>query len=166
LSKRVLILRHAKAAPEQAGQDDHDRPLAPRGRRDAPRIGRLVRAQSLVPDLALTSTARRARSTAELMLEACGFRGELRIVPWLYPGDPAETIDYLRTLPAEVRTVLVVGHNPVLEELVHVLTGTSKTMPTAALALVTLRAGEWAAAGPRKALLEELWVPRELPDEG
>lgn len=162
--KQILILRHAKSSWDDARLEDHDRPLAARGLRDAPRVGRLIRAHKLVPDLILCSTAERARATADLVVEACGFRGELRILPGLYPGDPASTVEYLRGLGDSFDRVLVVGHNPAHEGLLATLTGEARTMPTAALAVVQVAADRWGQVAHGAGRLRQFWAPRDLPE--
>ena len=86
--KTLLILRHAKSDWETPDVADHDRPLNGRGKRDAPRMGRLLRDENLVPDLIISSTAKRARKTAKLVAEASGYEGEIRLAETLYLAGP------------------------------------------------------------------------------
>ncbi len=160
--KTLLILRHAKSS--WAGNTaDHQRPLNGRGKRDAPRIGRLLREEELLPDLILTSTAARAVATADLVADASGFGGPREELRAFYHA-PAETfVARLRSLPEEVESVLVVAHNPGLEELLAELTGEDEILPTAALAQVTLPIRRWAELrADGSARLANLWRPREL----
>lgn len=161
--KIVLVLRHAKSSWKQAGLDDHDRPLKKRGRRDAPRMGSLLASLDLVPERILSSSAVRARSTAELAAEACGYRGEIQIEPEMYLSGEEAYLDRIRELPDSVTRVLVVGHNPDVENLVFALSGHNETMPTAALARIDLPVDSWGEvrSGTRGALLG-VWRPREL----
>ncbi len=162
---RLLLLRHAKSDWNQPGLRDHDRPLAPRGLRDAPRMGRLLKERALVPERALASTAVRARETARLALEAAGApAGTLRLVPDLYGSSPEEM---LRIVADEGRggspasPLLVVAHNPGMEDLVARFAGDREPFPTAALAVVSVAAGEWAAL-PDRGQLEARFRPREV----
>ena len=82
--KTLLLLRHAKSSWKDGDLDDHDRPLNKRGKRDAPRMGQLLRDQDLLPELILTSSARRCRKTAEHVIQSSGYRGETRITGELY----------------------------------------------------------------------------------
>ena len=160
--KTVLILRHAKSS-WSGNTGDHDRPLNNRGRRDAPRIGELLRAEELLPDLILTSTAVRAHTTARLVVEASGFEGSIESLRSLYHGAPEDFIRALRALPDTYDRVLVVAHNPGLEELLEELTGEDEVLPTAALAHVSLPVLRWSqirANGSGE--LVNLWRPREL----
>jgi phosphohistidine phosphatase len=161
--KTLLVLRHAKSSWREAELADHDRPLNKRGKRDAPRMGELLRAEGLLPDLILTSSARRALTTAELVAEASGYDGEIQVSRDLYAAGPEEFIDALCALPDELETVMVVGHNPGLEELVEALTEESSAMPTAALAQVELKIERWVDLQEEEGgRLVNLWLPRNL----
>lgn len=163
--KTLLILRHAKSSWSKPELADHDRPLNKRGKRDAPRIGSLLRREDLVPDLIISSTAARARSTAELASEACGYEGELRLERECYAAGPEAYLDALQSLPESYPCVMVVGHNPGLEELLELLTGEWQRLPTAALAQVRLRLDVWGELDEdTRGKLVNLWLPRQLPD--
>jgi phosphohistidine phosphatase len=161
--KTLLVLRHAKSSWRETELADHDRPLNKRGKRDAPRMGELLRAEGLLPDLILTSSAKRALTTAELVAEASGYDGEIQESRDLYAAGPDEFIEALCALPNGFNSVLVVGHNPGLEELLEVLTEEAPAMPTAALAQVDLDIDDWAALDEEvRGRLVNLWLPRML----
>lgn len=161
--KTLLILRHAKSDWSDPALADHDRPLNARGKRDAPRMGELLRQQQLTPEVILTSTARRARKTAELVAEEAGFDGEVRQVEDLYAAPPGAYLKACAALADEIETAMVVGHNPGLEELLELLTGERLPLPTAALAQVELPIGQWTALRkPVRGRLVNLWRPKEL----
>lgn len=163
MSKTVLILRHAKSSWSNTALSDHDRPLKARGERDAPRMGRLLREQGLLPDLIITSTARRARDTAELVAQGAGYEGEVEETRSFYHAPPRAYLERLRALPPEIGCVLLVGHNPGMEELVKVLAGVAERFPTAALANVALPITSWDQLTPRTGgQLLHLWRPKEL----
>jgi len=118
----VWLLRHAKAATDPPpGGTDHERPLAPRGRRDAAALGLRLRAGDLgfgaaeVPELVLASTAARTTETAEKVADALGVPVDRR--RRLYYGSPTDVLDELRELDDSVRSVMVVGHNPTTHSL-------------------------------------------------
>ena len=161
--KTVLILRHAKSSWKHSGLDDHDRPLNKRGLADAPRMGQLIAKAGLVPELICSSSAVRALTTARLVAEGCGYDGELRVLRELYLAAPETYVDLLAALPDELERVMVVGHNPGMEDLVETLTGAEEGFPTAALAHVRLTAERWddLPGFPRGKLID-LWRPREL----
>lgn len=163
--KTLLILRHAKSSWKNPALRDHDRPLNHRGERNAPRMGRLMKQEGLRPERILSSTAVRARTTARLAAEACGLEGEVELVEDLYLSGVRDHIEVLRRLPDELSSVMVVGHNPDLEDLVLALTGEEETLVTAALAVLELQVESW--AGLREGLpgkLVAIWKPKELPE--
>jgi phosphohistidine phosphatase len=161
--KTLLVLRHAKSSHDDPGLDDHERSLNDRGRRDAPRMGRLLADEDLVPDLILSSTAVRARTTAEAAAKASGYQQKIELDRSLYLASPEEYIEALRELPETRRRVLVVGHNPGMEQLVEVLTGQSETLPTAALACITLPIDRWRdLRSSTTGTLDGLWRPKEI----
>jgi phosphohistidine phosphatase len=161
--RRLLILRHAKSSWDEPHLDDHDRPLNARGKRDAPRIGKLLHRERILPDRIVSSTAVRARRTAETVAEACGYDGEIAFTQKLYGADSDDCLAVLSEMHDEDGTVMLVGHNPCLEDLVARLAGRAERMPTAALAVFALPVDSWreVGAGPRGKLLA-IWRPKEL----
>ncbi len=160
----LFVLRHAKSSWKNPDLADHDRPLNKRGKRDAPRMGRLMREEGLLPQLALSSTAKRARLTLDQALEAARHQCEVHLTPRLYLAGPEQIVEVLRGLPGQFERVLVVGHNPGLEELVGELTGEDVILPTAALAVVDCASQAWGELRlSGEAQLVRLWQPRELP---
>ena len=144
---------------------DHDRPLKKRGKRDAPRMGRLLREEGLVPDLILSSTAKRALETAVLVADASGYEGDIDVRREFYPGYPDAYIDVLRETADEYRIMMVVGHNPGLEELLELLTEAGEFLPTAALAQVALPVQSWYELNyETSGEMVNLWRPREFQD--
>lgn len=161
--KTLLILRHGKSSWKNAGLADHERPLAKRGQRDAPRVGRLLRDENLTPDLILSSTARRALDTAEAVAEASRYEGETESRPEFYMAGPEAYFRALRALSDDYECVMVIGHNPGLEELVEALTGEAEAMPTAALAQVELTLRRWRdLSDETEGRLVNTWRAREL----
>ncbi|GLW49955.1 phosphoglycerate mutase [Streptomyces sp. NBRC 14336] len=166
--RRLVVLRHAKSAwPE--GVADHRRPLAPRGRRDAPAAGRALAEADLLPDLALCSTAVRARQTWELASAEWGSPPPVRYLPQLYAASVADLLDAVHGTSSEVENLLLIGHNPGLEELVVHLAGDAlddaldrlrEKFPTAAVAVLTWRGTAWKHLAPGAALLTWFTVPR------
>jgi phosphohistidine phosphatase len=141
--KDLLVLRHAKSGWKDSDLVDHDRPLNKRGDKDAPRIGKLLRKERLVPELVLTSSARRARDTAEAAAAATGYTPEIRHIPSFYQADLETFYATLSRLSDDIERVMIVGHNPELEELVEALTSESVTLPTAALVHIELPIQTW-----------------------
>ena len=161
--KTLLILRHAKSSWNDPALDDHERPLNKRGRRDAPRMGELVREYGLIPDVIISSDAVRARVTAEAVAEAARYAGEILLDPHLYLACPADILSLLTTVRENAGTVMIVGHNPGLEKLVEQLTGGRQDLPTAALAQIGLPIDQWRDLKlSARGTLVGLWRPEEL----
>jgi len=165
--KTLLILRHGKSRWNRRGVPDHERPLKRRGKRDARRMGRLLRDRQLTPDRILSSTAKRARATARRTAEACGYEGEVELCAELYMGPPPAYLEALRWLPDDVERALIIGHNPGLEELIEHLTRRQETVPTAALARIVLPIERWSdLTHATRGELLELWRPKEDEEDG
>ncbi len=161
--KTLLILRHAKSSWGEPTLSDHDRPLNNRGRRDAPRMGQLIKDEGLTPDLIVTSTALRARTTAVEVATVCDFDGQIERTESLYHACPDDYIQFLRGVSDEHNSVMVVGHNPCLEELVEALSGERQSMPTAALAHLALKIDHWTELTLRApGRLVNIWRPKEI----
>ena len=164
--KTLLILRHAKSSWKDASLADHDRPLNKRGKRDAPRMGKLLREQNLVPDRIISSTAKRARNTATAVAKACHCEDRVELTQEFYHAGPGAYLDVLQNVPDDNQRVMVVGHNPGMEGLVAHLTGRMETMPTAALARVALSIEKWTELDYEvQGELLDLWYPKALISE-
>jgi len=142
---------------------DFDRPLNKRGKRDAPRMGKLIAELGFVPDIILGSSAKRAKDTANLVANAFDYDGEIILTRDLYAASPESYFRVLRKLPEKIESVLVVGHNPGMEDLFEEITGEYERLPTTALAVVDLDITNWSdihegVAG--KSL--GVWRPKEL----
>jgi phosphohistidine phosphatase len=165
-TKTLFVLRHAKSSWDDPGLGDHDRPLAPRGQKAAKVVAEHIRANELEPDVVLCSSARRTRETLELMNPA----GEWVIDPKLYGADADDVLDRIRRVPEQTRSVMVIGHNPAMQELVLDLAdaGNSASIdearrkfPTGALATLTFGCA-WSELSPGSARLASLVWPKQL----
>jgi len=161
--KTLLLLRHAKSSWKDSELDDHDRPLNKRGKRDAPRMGQLLKDENLLPDFIVASSARRARKTAEHVIQHSGYRGETRITGDLYNAGRDQLLAFVGTLPDAASRILLIGHNPALEELLESLTGQCVALTTAALAHLESSVNSWQQLRQAAPLqLVKVWQPREL----
>ena len=126
-------------------------------------MGELVREYGLILDVVISSDAVRARLTAEAVVEAARYAGEILLDRRLYMASPADILSLLRTVGEKADTVMIVGHNPGLEELVAQLTGERQDLPTAALAQIVLPIDQWCdlKLSTRGRLLNH-WRPKEL----
>lgn len=160
--KTLLLLRHAKSNWKKPDLPDNERPLSKRGKKEAPKVGKYLANNGLLPDLIVSSTARRAQDTAKAMTETSGFEGDTELYQDLYLSDTAAYLDILRCMPDEANRVLMVGHNPVIEELLALLTDVRVHMTTAALAVIDLPISSWNELNEATdARLQTLWTPRD-----
>ena len=155
--RTLILLRHAKS--DWSGHEaDIARPLAKRGRRQAPEAGRWLATNIDSINLAVVSPASRARSTWDLVSAELDAPPRTRIDDRIYAASCDELLDVVRDLSDGVETVVLVGHNPGLEDLVPLLTGEWAPMPTSALALITM-SGAWSSAGHQSAVLRAYGRP-------
>ena len=161
--KTLLLMRHAKSSWKQPGVADRDRPLNKRGRRDAPKMGNLLWEKDLVPQCILSSTALRARQTAEAVAEAAGYDAEILYLEELYGATPFDYLEALRSVPHGNDVVLVIGHNPDLEDVLEIMTDQVERMPTAAIAHLRLPIERWTdLSDDTMAEWVQVWRPLEL----
>lgn len=148
-SKRITLLRHAKARTGDASTSDKERPLNERGERDAPMMGRRLREAGARPSLVLTSPARRALQTARLVAEELGYPREfLQREADLYLASPAEILQVLVRQDDAFNDILLCGHNPGLTELANRLTGAGiDNIPTCGLVTIEAPIRHWRQLG-------------------
>lgn len=169
--KTVLILRHAKSDWGNPGQADFERPLAKRGLEDAPRMGQVLARFGYVPDKILASPAQRAKQTAHLAAEACGYRKAIQWEESFYGGGSEDLVAALKQLPASVERTLLIGHNPTLEETVAVLCnsqaagerwtdGWAIKIPTAGLVCINFEITDWQELEPGEGILQWFVIPK------
>lgn len=159
--KSLLLLRHAKSSWKQPEMHDHERPLNKRGKKEAPKVGKYLKENNLIPELILSSTARRALDTARAVAEEIGYEEPIDLHQDLYLSDTACYLDTLRCLPDEVNRVLVVGHNPELDEFLTLLTDVTTHLTTAALAQIDLPISSWQELNEATdARLLNIWSPK------
>ena len=141
--KTLLILRHAKSSWDNANMSDHERPLNKRGIRDAPRMAGLLDELQITPDLIICSTAERARQTTQLIVDQLEQAIEVHHTNRLYLAPPQECVRVIQEHADGEDCVMIVAHNPGLEDLVGALSGQSERMPTAALARFNANTDSW-----------------------
>lgn len=170
-ARQLLLLRHAKSAWDTAVANDFDRPLSKRGKRDAPRIGGWLRQQRLVPELVVSSPARRARKTTTKVCRELGVpKQEICWEPRIYGATADTLVQVLSECREDAAIVLLVGHNPGLENLLDYLCGPTialpadgKLLPTATLARLRV-AVSWKHLQPQCATLISITRPSSFPD--
>jgi phosphohistidine phosphatase len=167
--KELYLLRHAKSSWDDPGLADRDRPLAPRGKRAAALIADHLRERGNVPALVLSSDARRARQTLKPVERVLGGQSQVLVEEGLYGATAPELLDRLRSVADAVPSVMLVGHNPGLQDLALLLSrpggrreAVAEKFPTGALALLELDVDGWAQLREGAGLLSELVLPRDL----
>ena len=168
-SRTVILLRHAKSSWSDSTLADIDRPLAPRGERAARKLAKYIRRKRIRPALVLCSPALRTRETLEAVEASLGKRCVVEVVPQLYAASDRELLELLQALPEPVSSVMLVGHNPGLQNLALVLASggahlpqLEEKFPTGALATLVVLSPSWSALGPGEAKLVDYVVPRQL----
>jgi phosphohistidine phosphatase len=162
--KHLFLLRHAKSSWEDQDLPDHDRPLASRGRKAAKRVAKHLRDEGISPSLVLCSSARRTRETLERVEPG----GDVRVERELYGASASELLERLRRVPDETQSVMLIGHNPAVQELALELAGdgdrladVERKFPTCALATLSLR-GTWGELEAGAAVLVAFVRPKDL----
>ncbi|MCQ8278111.1 histidine phosphatase family protein [Acetobacteraceae bacterium KSS8] len=164
--RQLLLLRHAKATASDPGpagdNNDHARDLAERGRHDASSMGRILRRQSLRPDMALVSSSRRTVRTWEMLGRFDDPQPAVLVSDRLYLAEPPELLSAIRDVPDTVQTLLVIGHNPGLHQLALQLAGEAAPsslragLSTSTMVRLAVESG-WAALGEATlAVLEQI----------
>jgi phosphohistidine phosphatase len=173
MEKRLFLLRHAKSSWKDLSLPDHDRPLNKRGRKAAEAMRRLVRSEGISPDLIYVSSALRTMQTLDA-LQPWADQPEVKIEEALYLAPAPQILARLRKIPDSTRSVLLIGHNPGLQELAVLLVGgddqmtedalarrVAEAFPTGALAEFALERS-WSRIGPGSGRLTRFITPREL----
>ncbi|MFC3415536.1 SixA phosphatase family protein [Algoriphagus hitonicola] len=132
--KKIILIRHAKSAWDQPSLADHDRPLAERGLLAAPKMGKRLSKMGINPDRIISSTAERAKSTAQLIAkELKSPKNTIWLERDLYHASAQTMISILKSLPESIQTVILVGHNPGMNDFVDRLGGKIGNLPTAGI---------------------------------
>lgn len=176
--KRLLLLRHAKAVAGNAKSGDHARALNERGRIDAPRVAIAMQHKGYAPDYVLCSTSKRTTETWELLAPELDSKPEVRFSDGFYLASAKSIVQALRGVGEAWDVVLVIGHNPGLEECALLLARKSRSederrrfdmlsekFPTAALAVLDFEIQSWTELAPETGRLVDFIRPKELTDE-
>lgn len=165
--KTILVLRHGKSDWHVSSGSDHDRPLAKRGIAAAELMGRFLRQNRQVPAKVLSSTATRARSTAELAMAAGQWHCPVGYTDALYGASVSGVLDLLRMENDDFASLLLVGHQPTWSELIAELCGGAAVQfPTAALARIDVAVDRWSDIEPGTGSLKWLVTPKILQQSG
>ena len=160
--KTLFLLRHAKAENAAPGLTDLNRALNSRGRNEAQAIGTFLKKQNIKFDRVLCSPAVRARETTELVLQSAELAANVRYDQRIYEAGPRRLLEVISEIEEDLSVVLLVGHNPGMEELLQLLTGSLEQLATGTLAKIDLAAAEWSKVREGKASLDWIVKPKEL----
>jgi len=169
--KTVYLLRHAKSSWDHPDIDDYQRPLAPRGLKAAPRLGRHMAREELIPERVLCSGARRAQESWELVSAGLGVPVPLKVLPEIYHGSVVMLIGLIHALPDSESSVLLVGHNPTFHHLALLLAGSGKESalqqlqfkyPTGTLAVLDFSVQAWSEVTKGAGHLRDFIRPKDL----
>ena len=166
---RLMLLRHAKAVKAEGGMRDRDRPLNGRGRSDAAEIASYMAAHELAPERVLVSSAQRTRETWARMAAAFSTAAEVDYEDALYDARPDAIVSVIKATGGKAASLLVIGHNPGLEDAVGLLLERGgakhlidKGLPTAGLVVIDFAAGDWKHMAVGSGRLKEFVTPRLL----
>jgi phosphohistidine phosphatase len=169
--RRLMLLRHAKSDWTVPGARDHDRPLNPRGREAAPKMGAYMARHALRPDLVVASTATRVTETLDLVLAAFDKPPKVASDRRVYEADADRLLALVREAPGAAHSLLLVGHNPGLGDLASSLIAAGdvetrqrliEKFPTAGLAVIDFAVDDWTKLHRRGGRLDRFVVPRTL----
>jgi phosphohistidine phosphatase len=143
MKKILLLLRHAKSSWDDANLPDYERPLNNRGKQNASTMGNFLKKQNLVPDLIISSTAKRANKTADIIAKKSGYDKKIFESKVLYGATADDYTSVIHEINNEYKTVLLVGHNPTIEEVLERIIGERNIMKTCSLAYIDLSIDSW-----------------------
>ncbi len=169
--RRLLLLRHAKAEIGSLSTPDIDRMLTPRGRKAATRMGQYLHAESIIPDFVVCSSATRTRQTHDLLLATFARPIPVQFEPLIYEAPYERILAVLQRCPDSAETVMVLGHNPGLEDLTDALMMTADPAaekrfrfkyPTCGLSVLTFKTTHWEDLTEQSGHLERFVAPKHL----
>ena len=160
--KTLFLIRHAKSSWDDPALPDKDRPLGDRGRRDAPKMGKRLAKRDVTPDLILSSPARRALTTAEIIAKKLDYKlKDIVVDDRLYASEADGLLNVIHKLGDKLERVMLFGHNPELTELTHRLSSKITHMPTCAVAEFTFATKSWSDIGKAKLAKVVLDYPKK-----
>jgi phosphohistidine phosphatase len=164
--KNLLLMRHGKSSWKDDSLEDHERPLKKRGRRDSKLIAKVINKQNLIPDLILSSSAARAKETAEIVAENLKKKTNILFIKELYMGEPQDYLNALSEISDDIESVMIVAHNPGLEAYLQIIDGEIESVPTAGLGHLVLAVDHWKDVSfDTMGDLVGFWRPKELEEK-
>ena len=159
--KHLYLIRHAKSDWSGGSQSDSDRGLSQRGQKDILLMGNKIKGKKILPDLILSSSAKRARLTAKGIAENIGYDGKIEYMDELYMATPTQIIEIIKEIKDKHDTVFIVGHNPELTELTDSIADDYiNNVPTLGIVALDIPIKHWKKFKPEKAKLDFLIYPK------
>jgi phosphohistidine phosphatase len=159
--KTLFLVRHAKSSRDEPALPDKDRPLNDRDKRDAPKMGERLAKRGVTPDLILSSPAKRALKTAQIIAKKLDYKpAHIVVDERIYETGSDELLHVIRELGAKPKSVMLFGHNPGLTELAHHLSNKVTHLPTCAFAEFTFDAKSWSTTGKKSPVKVALHTPK------
>lgn len=141
--KEIILMRHAKSCWKDSELKDFDRPLNKRGKKDAPKMGKILMENDAVPDRIFSSSAKRAQSTAKAIAKKISFEDDVIFMEELYLAEPETILGLLKTQSDELNRIMLVGHNPGMEWFLQMICGEVVSLPTASIAQIQVPIDHW-----------------------
>jgi phosphohistidine phosphatase len=164
--KEIILMRHAKSSWKEKDLDDFDRPLNKRGKKNAPKMGKLLKNNGILPGRIFSSTAKRTRLTAEAVAKAIDFKEDVIYMDELYMAEPEIYMQILQKQPDEFDSIMFVGHNPGVEWFLQMLCGEVVSLPTSAVAHIKIPVEHWVDLDAEvEGELLNRWTPQKEADE-
>lgn len=159
--KRLFIIRHAKSSWKDVSLDDYERPLNKRGYRDAPFMGKLLKEKNIKPDIILSSPAKRAKCTAEVIAKETGYKNKIDFDDELYESTPNMIDAKIKSIDSKHHTAFLFGHNPELNMLAHKYVGFNENIVTCAAVEVEFDCESWEEIDSSNAKLVSFKYPKK-----
>jgi len=160
--KTLFLIRHAKSSKDDPTLSDKERPLNDRGMQDAPKMGQRLAKRCVDPDLIVSSPARRALATAEIIAKKLDYKSKDIVVDErLYESSPDQLLEVIRALDENPKRVMLFGHNPEFAQLAHRLSPEITEMPTCAVAEFEFDIESWSAVGTEEPTKVALYAPKD-----
>ncbi|HLP96680.1 MAG TPA: histidine phosphatase family protein [Saprospiraceae bacterium] len=163
--RTLFLIRHAKSSWGNPGLRDFDRPLNDRGLHDGPKMAQLLVRENVLPDLLVSSPAKRAITTAQFFADAFGIAAaDIRKEPNIYEAHPTEILRLISELPEEVKTVCIFGHNPTFTEVANLFSEDDiiENVPTCGIVKITTSAADWRSMYEGNSRITACYFPKEV----
>lgn len=163
--KEIILMRHAKSSWKDSELKDFDRPLNKRGKKDAPKMGKILMEKEAVPDRIFSSSAKRARSTAKAVAKKISFEEDVIFMDDLYLAEAETILGLLKSQPDEFKRIMVVGHNPGMEWFLQMVCSEVVSLPTATVAQIQVPIDHWSELNEDiEGELLNRWKPKKEDD--